>query len=360
MPKRKEKLPEGFSVYLDFVRVMAALMVFIHHMQGPHFLGAIQSALKLGPDAVAIFFVLSGYVIAYVTDHHEKDARTYILHRFARIMPMAVTALLLALVLDPIAKGISHFDYLKENATTVLSSLFFLNHAWWNNIYAMSARPYWSLDYEVWDYALFGVCIFAQGRLRFLLAGAILLLLGPKFLLMLPQWLLGVGVYRLSQRLRPSQAAARLMAVLPVLLYIETKCFRPHLLTQFYMYEPLKEWSLVPFQPSKFWIWHLMLAPMVAVHLFGMRHLDLKILAAAPWAGLIKKAATYTFSLYLFHLTLFRFFREFIPKGGVLYYLLQYVLTLAGIVVLAHYTEHRKVQIREFLRRRFPTVFARR
>ena len=67
--------------------------------------------------------------------------------------------------------------------------------------------PFWSLSYEVWYYAIFGAWAYARPRWRWpatLLAGAVA---GPKIVLLLPVWLLGVGVYR--TRFRFGQQAAQ-------------------------------------------------------------------------------------------------------------------------------------------------------
>src|ERR1043165_578001 len=79
------KLPEGFSVYLDLVRVLAALAVWFHHIGDFHSWWPVQNFLKPGLDAIIVFFVLSGYVIAFASDTREKTLQEYTLRRMARI-----------------------------------------------------------------------------------------------------------------------------------------------------------------------------------------------------------------------------------------------------------------------------------
>ena len=87
-----------FSLYLDFVRFLAAVAVVVNHS---NFRWLITEELpQWGHSAVMIFFVLSGYVIAYVTDRKENSLREYSISRLGRIYSVAPAALILALVLD--------------------------------------------------------------------------------------------------------------------------------------------------------------------------------------------------------------------------------------------------------------------
>ena len=62
--------------------------------------------------------------------------------------------------------------------TRLLSSLAFTNELWFVSIQAFSNGPYWSLNYEVWYYIGFACVTFAGPRLRWLLCGAWLVIVG--------------------------------------------------------------------------------------------------------------------------------------------------------------------------------------
>lgn len=84
-----------FSIYLDAIRFLAALTVFLAHAQAPH-RGALQlggfPAWRLANDAVVTFFVLSGLVIHYSVDHRDCEIATYIINRLARLWSVVIPA----------------------------------------------------------------------------------------------------------------------------------------------------------------------------------------------------------------------------------------------------------------------------
>lgn len=96
-------MQRSFSLYLDIIRLAAAVVVYLTHsgliVDGKVFLGAY------GHSAVVVFFVLSGYVIAYVTDQKETDWRTYTASRVSRVYSVAIPALVVTLVADAIGRA---------------------------------------------------------------------------------------------------------------------------------------------------------------------------------------------------------------------------------------------------------------
>ena len=93
----------NLSIYLDLVRFLAALMVFVVHANYERFTGGLPLLWHfkdLGNDAVMVFFVLSGFVIAYVAAHKERTIEEYAASRFARLYSVVVPALILTMLLD--------------------------------------------------------------------------------------------------------------------------------------------------------------------------------------------------------------------------------------------------------------------
>jgi peptidoglycan/LPS O-acetylase OafA/YrhL len=158
--------------------------------------------------------VLSGYVIAFVVDGREKTLRDFVMRRITRVWSVAIPALVLGAVLAPLV-GASSPSAAAPPATSVwdiafrsIMNLFFVGQVWTLDIEPPLNGPFWSLNYEVWYYALFAAWTYLQGWPRIL--GVILLGLacGLKILLLLPCWLAGVWLYRHRPAISPRAAAA--------------------------------------------------------------------------------------------------------------------------------------------------------
>lgn len=141
------------STYLDLVRFLAAGAVFIDHLSSQKFsAGFLWQVEHLGDQAVIVFFVLSGFVIGYVTDTRERDVKTYALNRTARILSVALPALLLTFLLDSLGRTIDPSVYtpLEQDAQYTewlqyAASVLFLNEIWAAGISPGTNHVYWSL-----------------------------------------------------------------------------------------------------------------------------------------------------------------------------------------------------------------------
>jgi peptidoglycan/LPS O-acetylase OafA/YrhL len=95
-----ERMSPILSLYLDLTRAAVALIVLLSHcwlVLFPNY-----PLHWPGPAAVIVFFVLSGFVIAYVTDGHDRTLGQYALNRLARLWSVALPALAFGLL-------VSHF-----------------------------------------------------------------------------------------------------------------------------------------------------------------------------------------------------------------------------------------------------------
>lgn len=73
------------SAFLDLLRIVAALAVFAVHSVQFWAPGRWAAADTLAHSAVIVFFVLSGYVIAYSTFARNRDARKFVIARLSRL-----------------------------------------------------------------------------------------------------------------------------------------------------------------------------------------------------------------------------------------------------------------------------------
>jgi peptidoglycan/LPS O-acetylase OafA/YrhL len=215
---RAGALDVRFSLYLDLARACAALAVVVAHFGYFHIFDDFQIARipDFGREAVITFFVLSGFVIAYSAEHKNLTARSYMVARAARLFSVVLPVLALTFTLATCVHGDSY--ELRRPWLYVPFHLAFLGDVWHFVERPPWLIPYWSLDYEAWYYVLFGVFHFSKGRRRWLAAGAVLAVVGPRLWLLLPVWLSGVALYRLQGRLAFGPGIARAGWLLSVVL----------------------------------------------------------------------------------------------------------------------------------------------
>jgi peptidoglycan/LPS O-acetylase OafA/YrhL len=92
----------GLSIWLDALRVWATVVVVLSHVAYPRFTRGdyiFMRELNLGSDSVVVFFVISGFVIAYAATRDEKLS-TYAFNRLTRLLSVLLPALLLTFVFD--------------------------------------------------------------------------------------------------------------------------------------------------------------------------------------------------------------------------------------------------------------------
>ena len=186
----QREIPHSLSVYLDLVRFGAASIVVLSHLWT--FAFPRHPLPWPGHSAVVIFFVLSGFVISHAA-RPELGLRGYLHHRIARIYPVALGAAVLSTLLSVF--GVNTMQYAGSRGTDLLDvglNVTFLAQTWCNVALPYNG-PFWSLNYEVWYYLLFGIWCYHPSRLLLLVA---VVVAGPKILLLMPVWLLGVYLHR--------------------------------------------------------------------------------------------------------------------------------------------------------------------
>jgi peptidoglycan/LPS O-acetylase OafA/YrhL len=333
------------SLYLDLLRFMAALVVFVQHFAWHHFSGGLFWQIgPYGAQAVIVFFVLSGYVIGYVTDRPGATARGYALDRAARIYSVALPALLLTFVLDAVGQHLrpelfdgGWFNGDQPILSQLLRNGLFLNQIWFTNTHPGSNVPYWSMGYEVWYYVAFGLLAFLPRSFGMLAALAVMVVIGPRVAAMFPVWLSGVVVYRLSARGLPrSRVVGVVLFVGAPLLWAVFEA-----VTQAYdvrASQPLSDHGWDFWQDA-------LVGFAVAAHLLGLNAVAPAIgKLLLPCAGPIRWLAGRSFTLYLMQVPLLQLMLVLAPWPATSWRerLLIAWGALAIVVLLAEVTERRK------------------
>lgn len=348
----------GFSIYLDALRFLAALAVFVSHLAYARFTnGNLQwiRDINLGSDAVVVFFVLSGYVIAYTTFARDRGPAAYAESRIARLYSVVIPALLLTFALDTFGASLQPQTYEaawyngENRIGQFIGALTFSTQAWSSNVNVGSNGPFWSVAYEAWYYVGFGVAVFCRGPMRLVLLALIALIVGPPILLLAPCWLLGVGLERALRRDHMAalpKAAAWALALAPWALYAGGLALHVpgHLtaLTDAVLHRLALPDYVLGFSDE--FIWNFLIAVLMATHFIGVYRLAQE----ATWIGAraataIRWLAGATFSVYLFHYPVLNFLHGLpaFDNANPVHQLALAAVALAACFLLAEVSERR-------------------
>lgn len=333
------------SCFLDLLRIIAAGAVLICHAYN---FWTGQPPPISGHHFVVLFFVMSGYLITYSAMKPSMTGRVYTLARLSRlysvVLPaLALTALLALACKVMTASAFAEFDRGHEFIRLALSSLF-LQEIWFFSAAPPSNGPFWSLAYEAWYYVLLGVWLFIpRKRARWIVAGLVILVAGPKIMLLLPVWLIGVVVLR-TQRFANNFPVARftfIISLMAIVIIVITDWQYP------------KTMATAPWFFSSWF---------VSDYILGI------LTGGLIWSGLpvvgqlqlpnnlykwVQRIASFTFSLYLFHYPMLIFGKCVLqmdqrPLLVKVFALILLVVVCAG---LAQFTENKRPWLHSQLER---------
>lgn len=194
---RTARLTTSESLMLDIIRVSASLVVAYGHITQPYFSTGWRDRTFAAQSAVVVFFVLSGFVIRYVTTGRPTTLGNYASDRASRIYSVAIPALLFTLAADSISRHINPQFYLTlgnnfaHPLRRIFVNLIFCGQVWDFRTTPLSNTPYWSINYEVAYYIIYGLYYYVTGRLRWPLVIAACLFFGYHVLLLFPLWIAG-------------------------------------------------------------------------------------------------------------------------------------------------------------------------
>ena len=335
------------SLYLDALRFGAAFAVFLSHYSTGRISGGLFWQFDGGRTGVLVFFVLAGFVIAWVSYTRERTLEEYGLSRVAWLYSVIIPALLLTAALDSVGKAIDPRLYGPEWGHSMahpvidyaLSALF-LGESWTIRVLPGLNVPYWSLNYEAWYYVLFAATMFLRGRPRLVIVIVAALLAGPRILLLIPVWLMGVAAWRWRAELPPRLARPLLIVCLAGFIALEA------LGGERLFWHPS---SGLP--PPDFSDYDFVLGALVAAFIIGLANVRLPM-PGRRLERLVRGLAGTSFGLYLLHYPLLNFFGTVVPGPpyGALHRALVFGLALGAALGLARLIEPRKAALKSQLR----------
>jgi exopolysaccharide production protein ExoZ len=212
---------------IQVLRLVAAVLVVAYHAQLTalsYFGGSMPyPLLDLGSYGVDLFFVISGFIIVFIGSSREKHAAVFARRRFQRVVPLYWIVTTITFVL-------THIPGLARNNVSgtlhLVQSFFFLS--WLNGAETYPVLNVgWTLEYEIFFYAIAAIAMALTPRPWLATAFAILILVltgqGTSFFLQNPiilEFVFGmtIGAYLYDRRSFPWMLAgtALVLATLPV------------------------------------------------------------------------------------------------------------------------------------------------
>ncbi|MFC0685150.1 acyltransferase family protein [Novosphingobium clariflavum] len=305
-------LTRPLSVVLDFARFGAALLVAVGHaVQLGLYRGPFPFGLRMQHYCVIVFFVLSGLVISTSVQGGRSSLPRYFVARVSRILPVAIPALLFAVLAAYVLAGPVRVyidnspDDPLEVASRLLPPMAFVS-AWPGMPAPVWNPPYWSLCYEVWFYAIFALAVFLRGWARVAAVLVACVSAGGAILLLMPVWLMGVALTHAPAARRLPLTAAPMVLVgcvwLALALFeIDRAVLNPLLKAWWPGKAQWSQWAL-----SDFAMGLVMVLALIAVRPLAQRFAE-PIMRLRELAGLL---AGFSFTLYLFHWPLLQLARS--------------------------------------------------
>ena len=360
------------SNFIHLLRWTAACLVVFNHMRSIIFKDFDQVSNKgpsvklfyfitsLGHQAVIVFFVLSGYLVAGSVINQLKkgifDIKNYAINRFSRLYAVLLVALILTVILDNTGIYLDHIglythqiktatlDYSvesRESAKYFFASLFMLQTIVLPPLGSNS--PLWSLSYEFWYYVLFPciiLCaIFVKGRKKmaavpFVLLALMIAFLPFNILQYFLIWLLGLIPFYFS-------AKGRYYKYVLMLVFVGWLAFK-------------KGGNFEPFY------YDLILGLIVAFWVSSFQNRDQPL--ANTLLKLNEKLSSFSYSIYLIHFPIIMLILTVIVNytltgiklepDAMAYIVFVFVFSIVimGAYAIATFTEHKTPQFRQKLK----------
>lgn len=110
-------MKQNTSFAINILRVVAATWVFVYHCVYFFYTKHFESLKSVGHNAVILFFVLSGYVIAYsVLGRGVTNFKDYAVARVSKLYSVVIPAIILTVALWLIGRNVAMEYYVTRQS----------------------------------------------------------------------------------------------------------------------------------------------------------------------------------------------------------------------------------------------------
>ena len=352
---------KGYSLYLDVLRFSAAMVVFFSHVASQDLTnGFLWQTKAYAQTAVMIFFVMSGYVIGFVTHEKETNITDFSVARVSRLWSIVIPALLLTAICDYIGL---HFnaDLYRESAwpypenSQVLHyflSFFLVQNFWDMNLNPGINGPFWSLTYEWVYYILFGLFYFFKSKIKWLFILFIMIISGPTIILLFPIWLLGYALFKFELKNKKVFEQSYLKAFISFVAILLIIIAGP---------EVREINTNVAWMSRAEIVGDYFDALMFVIHLYFSPHI-INIIKPVlfKYEKLIRWSASLTFALYLFHRPIIQLIAALYDgeQSNMFYRVGMIVITFLIIATIGRWCELKKSSLKIFIHNKLPLLLS--
>ncbi|MGV0939636.1 MULTISPECIES: acyltransferase [unclassified Empedobacter] len=160
-------MERGRIKVFDSLRVLAILMVFIHHYYSSKVYPELGELFLYGAFGVPLFFMISGFVIS-LTLERTDNFKTYLKNRFIRLSPAMIICSTLTFVFFAFFYTGEGYEHSKNIWNYLIANTFIDPHVF--DLYSGEIKyyyldnAYWSLWVEVCFYIIIGTLYFMNKR----------------------------------------------------------------------------------------------------------------------------------------------------------------------------------------------------
>jgi peptidoglycan/LPS O-acetylase OafA/YrhL len=331
--KRFRPIEGGLSLLLDSLRLGAALVVLLWHAQDMWFPAVAHDPSAAGNPAhvaVVVFFVLSGFVIAFTSSAKHRTLSDYMEARLSRLWSMVIPALIVTALVECVVRIDANPALLGDYVRGPFLPRYLLAGTFLNELWFFSAAPpsniaLWSLSFEFWYYVIFGVW-FCTGRGWKSCAFALIacVIAGPKILAMMPIWIMGCAAYwlprpKIGRHVAWAGTGLMLVAAAGIAASLKPMPFAVGQAPLYFANQFLTDWAIGLLVSVGLWI-------IPASPAQGPR-------VSQAWVDRMRACADLTFPIYVLHYPLLVLFR--VVFGTRLNDPSQYALAVASVLLVS-------------------------